>query len=139
MVLGIACLHLSVGYGRRGGNISVDLPLFVHEQLKFNDILKIIIHTLNSLTEQIFSVYNTTQKVGHFRKRKRAFCWTIYIISLCLQYTHFVLLFILGRGSRGRGSSTYWRASSRSWPWIPPRSTSRSGIRRAGRVRQLRQ
>ena len=44
MVLGIACLHLSVGYGRRGGNISVDLPLIVHEQLKFNDILKIIIH-----------------------------------------------------------------------------------------------
>ena len=44
MALGIACVHLSVGYGRRGGNISVDLSLFVHEQLKFNDILKIIIH-----------------------------------------------------------------------------------------------
>ena len=137
MVLGIACLHLSVGYGRRGGNISVDLPLFVHEQLKFNDILKIIIHTVNSLTEQIFSVYNTTQKVGHFRKRKRAFCWSILLVYV--YSTQSTSTISLGRRSRGRESSTSWRASSRSWPWTPPRSTSRSGIRRAGRVRQLRQ
>ena len=47
MDLGIARAHFSVGIERRGGNISVDLPLFVLlyktnfiNKLKFNDFFK---------------------------------------------------------------------------------------------------
>ena len=89
---------ISVGLRRRGGNISVNLSLFVllyytnfKYKLKFNDLKKLNTNN-NLLTLQIFFNLQKSPhfpfngKVGQLSKRKRVLCGSINIFtrSLCL-------------------------------------------------------
>ena len=89
---------IQVGLRWRGGNIYVDLCFlvllynsnFINQlnSLKFKDIFKNlkrrIIDCKNfSIIYQIRPVSTQRGKVGELSERKRALCWSIWIISIC--------------------------------------------------------
>ena len=89
---------LSLGLRRRGGQMSVDLSLFVIlyttnfiNKLKVNDFLKLE----TKIIDWLYKFFKSTKpphfplrgQVGQISKRKRVLCWSIYSISLVYDYT----------------------------------------------------
>ena len=110
--------HIIFGivFRRRGGNISINLSLFVllyntnvMNKLKFNDL------KINSLTGPIFfnlqNYFPLRGKVGQHKKKKRVFCLSILFVydCHCLVPATNVTLFLL--------PGNYWFFLAHGWFW----------------------